>query len=76
MAIAVPCDVRDEDACNAAVATAVEAFGGLDAVVYAPGISSFDPLAELAALCAARGRSDTFVLVDGTEVDARGKGAR
>ncbi len=36
-AIAVPCDVRDEASCDQAVARTVEAFGGLDAVVYSTG---------------------------------------
>jgi NAD(P)-dependent dehydrogenase (short-subunit alcohol dehydrogenase family) len=48
-AIAVRCDVRDADACRAAVARSVEAFGGLDAVVYATGLS---PLAMLDAASA------------------------
>jgi NAD(P)-dependent dehydrogenase (short-subunit alcohol dehydrogenase family) len=45
-AIAVPCDVRDEVSCQAAVERAVEAFGGLDALVYVPGISPFVTLRE------------------------------
>lgn len=36
-AIVVPCDVCDPDACAAVVARTVEAFGSLDALVYAPG---------------------------------------
>lgn len=36
-ALAVVCDVRDEASCEAAVAETVEAFGGLDAVVYSAG---------------------------------------
>jgi NAD(P)-dependent dehydrogenase (short-subunit alcohol dehydrogenase family) len=36
-AIVVACDVRDPDACEAVVARTTEAFGGLDALVYAPG---------------------------------------
>lgn len=47
--LAVVCDVRDESSCRAAVARTVEAFGGLDAVVYAPGISSFCPIEEIDA---------------------------
>ena len=47
--IAVECDVTDEASCAAAVAATVEAFGGLDAVVYAPGASSWLPIAELEA---------------------------
>lgn len=40
-AIAVPCDVTDEASCDAAVAATAAAFGGLDAVVYTPGIAHF-----------------------------------
>jgi len=36
-AIAVTCDVRDEASCEAAVEQTVEAFGGLDSVVYSTG---------------------------------------
>ena len=46
-AIAVACDAGDEASVNAAVATAVERFGGLDAVVYTPGIGVFKPIAEI-----------------------------
>lgn len=38
-AIAVPCDVRDDGACQAAVERTVEAFGGLDAFVYCTAVS-------------------------------------
>ena len=37
-AIGVVCDVRDEDSCAGVVNTTVEAFGGLDVVVYATAI--------------------------------------
>jgi NAD(P)-dependent dehydrogenase (short-subunit alcohol dehydrogenase family) len=37
-AIGVVCDVRDADSCSAVVAEAVEAFGGLDALVYSTAI--------------------------------------
>jgi len=46
---AVVCDVRDEGSCASAVAESVEVLGGLDAFVYAPGVSSWLPLAELPA---------------------------
>jgi NAD(P)-dependent dehydrogenase (short-subunit alcohol dehydrogenase family) len=36
-AIVVPCDVRDPDACTAVVTRTTAAFGGLDALIYAPG---------------------------------------
>jgi NAD(P)-dependent dehydrogenase (short-subunit alcohol dehydrogenase family) len=47
--IALPCDVRNESSCRAVVAGAVEALGGLDAVVYAPGIATFCPIEEIDA---------------------------
>jgi NAD(P)-dependent dehydrogenase (short-subunit alcohol dehydrogenase family) len=48
-AIALRCDVRDESSCRNVVADAVEALGGLDAVVYAPGIATFGPIEEIDA---------------------------
>ena len=48
-AFAVACDVQDEVSCQAAVAAAVNELGGLDAVVYAPGISTFGPIEEVTA---------------------------
>jgi NAD(P)-dependent dehydrogenase (short-subunit alcohol dehydrogenase family) len=44
--VAIRCDVRDPQDCDAVVAGAVEAFGGLDAVVYATGIAKPMPLAD------------------------------
>src|SRR5262245_10653976 len=38
-AVAVACDVRDEAGCARAVVGAIEALGGLDALVYAAGMS-------------------------------------
>jgi NAD(P)-dependent dehydrogenase (short-subunit alcohol dehydrogenase family) len=43
---ALPCDVRDEEACRSVVAAAAAEMGGLDALVYAPGIATFGPLKE------------------------------
>lgn len=40
----VALDVQDPDSCSAGVAQAVEALGGLDAVVYGVGISSLGPV--------------------------------
>ncbi len=48
-AFAVSCDVRDESSCRSAVAGASETMGGLDAVLYAPGISTFGPIEEIDA---------------------------
>ncbi len=44
-AFAVRCDVTDEASCQAAIAEAAGALGGIDALVYAPAIG---PLARLA----------------------------
>jgi len=43
-AVAIACDVADEASCRSAVAEAAVALGGIDALVYAPGIG---PLARL-----------------------------
>jgi NAD(P)-dependent dehydrogenase (short-subunit alcohol dehydrogenase family) len=40
----VACDVRSQDDCTDAVEAAVEALGGLDALVYATGVTGFTPL--------------------------------
>ncbi len=48
-ALAVTCDVADESSLEAAVERTVQAFGGLDALVYAPGIAVFQPLAQIDA---------------------------
>lgn len=45
--IAIPCDVCDPASCEATVERAASVFGGLDAIVYAPGISTFKPLREI-----------------------------
>ncbi len=46
---ALACDVRDEESCRAAVVGAVARMGGLDALVYAPGISTFGAIEEIDA---------------------------
>jgi len=43
-AIALACDVRDPDACEAAVARAAAILGGLDGIVYAAGASALTRL--------------------------------
>lgn len=48
-AFALICDVLDESSCRQAVEGAVAEMGGLDAVVYAPGISTFGPIEEVSA---------------------------
>jgi NAD(P)-dependent dehydrogenase (short-subunit alcohol dehydrogenase family) len=43
-AVAIACDVTDEASCRDAIAQAAAALGGIDALVYAPGVG---PLARL-----------------------------
>ncbi|HMD23174.1 MAG TPA: SDR family oxidoreductase [Streptosporangiaceae bacterium] len=45
----VGCDVRDPDACAAAIGEAAAALGGLDALVYATGVTRFGEMAEATA---------------------------
>lgn len=45
-AVAVACDARDDASCRAAVESAVSALGGLDAIIYAAGITAYSPVAE------------------------------
>jgi NAD(P)-dependent dehydrogenase (short-subunit alcohol dehydrogenase family) len=44
--IASVCDVTDDASCQAVVADARARLGGLDALVYCPGISTFGPIEE------------------------------
>lgn len=44
---AVRCDVTDQDSCRAAVADAVEALGGIDGVVYCPGVAVLSRIEDL-----------------------------
>jgi NAD(P)-dependent dehydrogenase (short-subunit alcohol dehydrogenase family) len=46
---AIACDVADEEACRTGVARAAQALGGLDALVYAPGLSPLSLLTEAGA---------------------------
>jgi len=46
-AIALPCDVTDEANCSAAVATTMDALGGLDVLVNNAGINIRKPVLEL-----------------------------
>ncbi len=43
-ALAIVCDVTDESSCTAAIEAAAQGLGGIDALVYAPGIG---PLARM-----------------------------
>jgi NAD(P)-dependent dehydrogenase (short-subunit alcohol dehydrogenase family) len=45
-AVGLQCDVRDEPSCNDVVVRAVEALGGLDAVLYAPAIIAMSTLMD------------------------------
>lgn len=47
--VAVPGDVRDDTSARAMVEDAVDALGGLDAVVYTVGVSPLQPLASATA---------------------------
>jgi NAD(P)-dependent dehydrogenase (short-subunit alcohol dehydrogenase family) len=51
---AIACDVTDEGSCRAAIAEAASSLGGIDGLVYAPGIG---PLARLVDTDAAMWRS-------------------
>ena len=42
--LAIACDVTDEASCRSAIATAADGLGGIDGIVYAPGVG---PLARL-----------------------------
>lgn len=44
---AFTCDVTDGDSCRAAVAAAVEAMGGIDGVVYCPGVGVLRRIEDL-----------------------------
>jgi NAD(P)-dependent dehydrogenase (short-subunit alcohol dehydrogenase family) len=60
-ALAIACDATDEASCRAAVEEAAAGLGGIDALVYAPGLG---PLARLADIDAATWRAafDTNVV--------------
>lgn len=47
--LAIPCDVTDEASSRAAIAEAVDGLGGIDALVYTPGVGPLFRLAELDA---------------------------
>lgn len=48
-AFAIACDVQDESSCAALIEKTVARMGGLDALVYAPGISTFGPIEEVSS---------------------------
>ncbi len=43
---AIECDVTDESSCEAAIAEATKELGGIDALVYAPGIGPLGRLVD------------------------------
>ena len=47
--LALACDVRDPASCEEVVAESVAALGGLDALVYAPGVTLYDPIEAMDA---------------------------
>jgi NAD(P)-dependent dehydrogenase (short-subunit alcohol dehydrogenase family) len=59
--LAIACDVTDQDACRAAIAEAADGLGGIDALVYTPGVG---PLARIEDVDAATWRRafDTNVM--------------
>lgn len=60
-ALAIECDVTDAAACRAAVDEAADGLGGIDALVYTPGIGSLSRIEDITA-DAWRGSFDTNVL--------------
>lgn len=48
-AVPITCDVTDEQSCRTAVESAVDAMGGLDALVYATGVGRLQRIAEISA---------------------------
>ena len=44
--VGIACDVSDPDSCEFVVRTTVDAFGGLDALVYTPGTTVLTPIAD------------------------------
>lgn len=48
-AVPIECDVTDEAGCRTAIAEAAEQLGGIDALVYAPGIGILSRMADLTA---------------------------
>jgi NAD(P)-dependent dehydrogenase (short-subunit alcohol dehydrogenase family) len=47
--LAIPCDVTSTESCQSAVRKAADGLGGIDALVYAPGIGPLARLAEMDA---------------------------
>ena len=45
--LAIACDVTDEASCRAAIEEAASSLGGIDALVYAPGVGPLKRLADL-----------------------------
>lgn len=48
-AVAVACDVTDEDSCRSAIEQAADGLGGIDALVYATGVGTLSRIEDLDA---------------------------
>jgi NAD(P)-dependent dehydrogenase (short-subunit alcohol dehydrogenase family) len=48
-AMAIPCDVTDESSCRTAIEEAATKLGGIDALVYAPGVGPLARLVDISA---------------------------
>jgi NADP-dependent 3-hydroxy acid dehydrogenase YdfG len=48
-ALAIACDVKDAASCQAAIAEAAAGLGGIDALIYAPGVGTLGRLVDLTA---------------------------
>src|ERR1700689_1397217 len=48
-ALAIVCDVTHESSCRAAIQEAADGLGGIDALVYTPGIGPLGHLADVSA---------------------------
>lgn len=46
-AVAIACDITDAEACRSAIGAAADTLGGIDALVYAPGVGPLSRLVDL-----------------------------
>ena len=54
-AVGIACDVSDEDSCNEVVAKTVEAFGGLDTIIFAAALGTLERIERTDAAAWAEG---------------------
>lgn len=47
--LAITCDVTDQESCRRAIAEAAEGLGGIDALVYSPGVGPLSRLTDISA---------------------------